>query len=132
MAQETVVDTAKDALDQMLSKVTIGGATGILAANLLERAAFKQFPQLYGYFKVQADGRVTIHKAKYEGGKWVPQTATSLEPLYWRQGALLGAIVACFGIGQTVKNPAVSAGFNAAALLYMAHGAQNFIPALRG
>jgi hypothetical protein len=128
-----VVEVVKGAAQDTVSEETLGALSGVLVENLLERAAFKMLPQIFGFATTDKNGHSVFHPAKSDGkGGYVPQTAIDSRPLYMRQAFRGVTALSTFAIAAMVKEKAARTALATSGVMALAHMAQDFIPALRG
>jgi hypothetical protein len=128
-----VKETASDAVGVIGKKTTLAAVAAVVGENIAEKALFKGFPGVFGIAANDSKGNLQIKPAKPNGsGGWVPQTADSPKPFWYRQGARAGIAVLCFAAGLTSKDEALQAGFMTGGFVALAHIAQDAHPVLRG
>lgn len=129
----------KDLLQVATSPEMLGTVGGIIGENLIEKAAFKALPQVFGVAVPDANGRITFHGVKpnpdpVQRGAipFVPQTAESPQLGWNRQIMRVAMGAACLYLGMTSNNDGLRTSLFAVAGTAGAHLVQDFFPPLRG
>lgn len=125
-------EKAGDVFGEMTSKVTVASIGAAVGENLIEKAAFKGFPQAFGIAVTNNKGKTIIKPAKLQNGAWIPQTADSPRPFWMRQAARGVTAALAFGVAISSKDPVTRAAGGTFAVLALSHVLQDAMPPLRG